>query len=215
MVMLLHFILHLTNLFKIYKFRNEKLFNKHELINKLKEGGEFYKTVKKYFDHLESNDEIDLSENDSFGYDSDSEDDPKKNQNSAQDRQRINGLDKNGSTGKEDQELGLVKTTKDSGSKFTSGGGRGLNLASGQNSGAKEVDVPSAKDRQDRLNTLLDSKTNTKRKELEQQKATEKSSKPGNPQNNEYYDGTSDSYTEGQEYSESDIADNNHPNTRR
>lgn len=32
-LMMVHFVLHLMNLYRIYKFRNEKLFNKHELMN--------------------------------------------------------------------------------------------------------------------------------------------------------------------------------------
>lgn len=172
----------------------------------MKEGGDFYKTVKKYFDHLESNGDIELSEDDSGDYESDEEGENRGDPKNLLQADR--GQDKNRSGGRGgEQELENIQTSKGTGSKLVSG------VKSG--SGGKEVDPQGAKDRQSRLDSLLISKTDTKRKELEQKKL-QKANTPGiaNPPENEFYEDGSSYYTEFGDESPTDPHNAKHPKAR-
>lgn len=57
-LMYVHLVLQIANLYSIYKYRNEVMFNRTMLLKQLKEKGSFYRKVKKYFDHMESNEDI-------------------------------------------------------------------------------------------------------------------------------------------------------------
>jgi len=46
-LMAVHFVVHLMNLYEIYKYRNERLFGKLDLKNRMKQRGEFYRNVKR------------------------------------------------------------------------------------------------------------------------------------------------------------------------
>lgn len=106
-----------------------------------------------------------------------------------------------------DQELENIQPSK----------GKGIKLASEvkSGSGVKEVDTQGAKDRRTRLDTLLNSKTETKRKELEEKKV-EKANPAGvsNPPANEFYEDGSNYSSDGGDEPPTEIRNTKHPKGR-